>query len=417
MVNPGVLSPDAPSVAKSVGDDYRSAWFGRWHLGDELRSQHGFDEWTSCADLNWHQYKNPEDWATFSDYHRFLSDAGYVPDQFHPGGKHFGLEIPAHVPPEFHMATFLGGRVADFIESCGDDPYVLYVSTLEPHPPFTGPYDGLYDPETLPLEESFLRYPEGSSGLNRLRADFYRDNVRDGEDMSDDDSWRKLRAQYWGNVKFVDDMVGTIMGAIERSPAADRTIVVFTTDHGEMIGSHAMLEMRTPYEDASRIPLLMRVPWLEDGGTTIPGNISQVDLVPTLLDLLGEPISEEVQGSSKVGVLKGTDTLAGNDVFVQQNGIQDRDLTNEPDAHTWSKGKAKELVYLTTLPWRSVITSDRWKLTLYTDDQCELYDLNNDPSEFNNLFDRPEHRDRISQMTARLGRWQNEFGDLAPLPS
>lgn len=245
----------------------------------------------------------------------------------------------------------------------------------------------------MPLEDSFLRYPEEASNLNRRRADFCRDNIRDGEDMSDDASWRRLRAGYWGNVKFADDMVGTIIDAIDRSGSADRTIVALTTDHGEMIGSRAMLEMRTPYEDASRVPLMMKVPWLQNDGSTIPGNFSHVDLVPALLDLLGQSPSEQAQGSSRAGVLEGTDTLANNNVFVQQTGIADRLLTTEPDAHTWPKGKTTDLIRFTKLPWRCVVTADRWKLTLFGGDDGELYDLNNDPSEFNNLFEHQEHRD------------------------
>jgi arylsulfatase A-like enzyme len=415
MVNPAILPNDAQTIASLVPDEYRTGYFGRWHLGDELKSQHGFDEWVSCFDGNWHQYSNPQDWFRFSDYHQFLEESGFTPDQNHPGGKHFGLQLPARVPPEFHMASYLGGQAAEFIDSCGDDPYVLYISTLEPHPPFTGPYDGLYDPATIPLEESFLRYPDGASLLHRRRADFYRANIRDGEDLRSDDSWRRLRAQYWGNVKFVDDMVGVILDAVDRSGTADRTVVVFTTDHGEMIGSHGLMEMRTPYEEASRVPLLIRVPWLQTAGSRVAGNISHVDLVPTLLDLLGQPVPENVQGSSRLGVMDGADTLEDNDVFVQQNGVRDRDLTIEPDSHSWPRGEAADLTYLTTLPWRSVITSDRWKLTLYVGDQCELYNLSDDPSELENLFDRPEHQDRVIRMTARLRQWQKEFGDSAPL--
>jgi hypothetical protein len=115
-------------------------------------------------------------------------------------------------------------------------------------------------------------------------------------------------------------------------------------------------------------------------------------------------------------VLRGTDTLADNDVFVRQTGIADRLLTTEPDAHTWSKDETAELIHYTKLPWRCVVTADRWKLTLFGGGDGELYDLNNDPSEFEKLFDHPEHLDRVQQMTARVKRWQEQYGDTtAPL--
>ena len=72
---------------------------------------------------------------------------------------------------------------------------------------------------------------------------------------------------------------------------------------------------------------------------------------------------------------------------------------------------------MNTMPWRSVITADRWKLNLCAADQGELYDLNTDPGETRNLFDRPEHQDRIRSMAARLHLWQAESGDSAPLPA
>ncbi|MCH8102265.1 MAG: sulfatase-like hydrolase/transferase, partial [Chloroflexi bacterium] len=287
---------------------------------------------------------------------------------------------------------------------------------IEPHPPFTGPYDHLYDPATTPVDETFLQYPEGSSLFNRLRADFFSNSVRDGIDLGTEDGWRLLRSNYWGNVKLVDDMVGTILGALDSSGVSDRTIVVFTSEHGDMVGTHRMLEMRTPYEEAVRVPLLMRVPWLLDGSQTIEGNFSQIDFVPTFLDLLGESIPNHLQGRSRAGVLRGEDTLDDNDVFVQHNGVGDRDLTSEGESHRWPADKARELNHMGTLPWRSVISARRWKLTLCAGDQGELYDLNRDASETENLFDQPEHRGRVRRMTARLRRWQLEVGDTAPLP-
>ena len=78
--------------------------------------------------------------------------------------------------------------------------------------------------------------------------------------------------------------------------------------------------------------------------------------------------------------------------------------------------RVRQLNWLKTVPWRSVVTSDRWKLTLCVADQGELFDLNADPSETTNLFDRPEQRDRVRWMAARLRLWQETVGDTAPLP-
>ena len=177
-----------------------------------------------------------------------------------------------------------------------------------------------------------------------------------------------LRAQYFANVTLVDRNVGRILDALESAGYADNTIVVMSSEHGEMGGDHGMLEKRSLYEEASRVPLLMNVPWLNSGQTRIGGSVSQIDLVPTLLDLLDQPVPDHLQGASRAPVLKGEASLDDNDVFLQWNGMGDRNLGSPL------------INRMVSLPWRSVITADRWKLNLCAGDQCELYDLNNDPS-------------------------------------
>ena len=130
--------------------------------------------------------------------------------------------------------------------------------------------------------------------------------------------------------------------------------------------------------------------------------------MPTLLDLLGETVPDHLEGSSLVPVLRGEETLDGNDVFIEWNGIspalRDRFLGSET------------INRMLALPYRSVV-SDRWKLNLCAGDQGELFDLRSDPYEQTNLFDEPAQRDRVRDMAARIRMWQYETGDSAPLPS
>lgn len=417
-VNRLIMPDHIQVVPEMVSQDYRKGYVGKWHLGNELAARRGFDHWTSTHDSWWTEYTDPADRLRFSDYHHFLLDRGIVPDQTHPGGSTFSGPLRASLPDQLQMATFVGSRAAEFIESSTECPFVLYVSTIEPHPPFTGPYNDLYDPDTLPVEETFCQYPDTSTLFNRLRAELFSRSVRDGIDLRQGEpAWRRLRANYWGNVKLVDDMVGTILAAIDRAGVADRTIVVFTSDHGDMVGTHGMLEMRTPYEEATRVPLLVHDPRLEHGHRVIEGNVSQIDLLPTLLELLGQPLPSALQGVSRAPLVRGEDTLAGNDVFVQHNGLGDRNLAAECADHDWSLEKLADLNYLNSQPWRSVVSADRWKLNLCAVDQGELYDLNTDPLEQANLSDQPEHRDRVRSLAARLRLWQHRVGDTASLPS
>lgn len=114
---------------------------------------------------------------------------------------------------------------------------------------------------------------------------------------------------------------------------------------------------------------------------------------------------EGLQGRSWTKVMEGRDTLSDNDVFVHWNGAGGRDLGNEA------------INRLSAMPRRSVITGDRWKLNLCATDQGELFDLGSDPYETTNLFDAPEHRDRVHDMAARIRQWQIKTGDNAPLPA
>ncbi len=416
-VNRHILPTGVRTIAEMLSGDYHTGYIGKWHLGDEILAQHGFNEWIASCDQWWAEYTTKALCSQFSPYHHWLVENGFEPDAGHPGGKTFSAGFRANLPIEYQMATYLGEQAAGFIERNMQRPFVLYVSSVEPHPPFTGPHNSLYDPDTLPVDETFRTYPEGHSLFNRIRAEFWMQAVHDGGfDLTTEMGWRRMRANYYGCVSIVDGMVGRILGALDDAGLRDNTVVVFTSDHGEMVGTHAQVEMRTPYEASSRVPLLVRVPWLTGSQRRVGGNFSQIDFVPTLLDLLNQPVPGHLPGESRADVLRGRANLSDNDVVIQHNGVGDRDLTSAASSHTMAPERVRQLNWLKTVPWRSVVTSDRWKLTLCAADQGELFDLNTDPAETTNLFDRPGQRDRVRWMAARLRLWQETVGDTAPLP-
>ena len=420
-VNKLPLSPDIPVLAEMVSEDYLCGYMGKWHLGDDVIRQHGFDVWISTEDHR-ETYTRREHRTALSDYHHHLVANGFEPDVEAAGEMVFSALARARLPEEFQMASFLAGRAEQFIDDNRDRPFILYVSTFEPHSPYDGPFDDQYDPDRLPIGPAFLERPEGASLANRIRSDYFtqylnagdigedaymRETLVPGHDLSSEAGWRRLRAQYYGNVTLVDRMVGRITAALERAGVAADTAVVFTTDHGEMLGDHGMLEKRSFYEEASRVPLLMRAPWLSSGQQRVEGSVGHVDLVPTMLDLIGESLPDHLEGKSLVPVLRGEETLAGNDVFIEWNGISPtvRDRFLGSDA----------INRMLAMPYRSVV-SDRWKLNLCAGDQGELFDLRSDPHEQNNLFDDPAQRDRVRDMAARIRMWQHETGDVAALP-
>ena len=258
------LKPETLTIAEMVSDDYRRAYYGKWHLGDEIFAQHGFTDWVSVEDLYRRYYSKPEYLAAFSSYHHYLIEQGYSPDVEREGEMVFGRLATTQLPEEHVKARFLGREAARFIREHGDDPFVLYVAFFEPHNPYTGPLDDLYDPETLPVGPHFRQKPAANASLlHRMQADHYMGGgSHEGLDLSTEAGCRQLRAQYMANVTLVDRGLGDILQALEESGQADNTIVVYTSEHGDMMGDHGLFEKSVLYEESARVPLLMRVPWL-----------------------------------------------------------------------------------------------------------------------------------------------------------
>ncbi len=428
VVNRIPLPADKKSVAEMVSEEYYCGWYGKWHLGDDVIRQHGFDDWISVEDYI-RPYSKPEHRHVMSDLHKHLIAHGFEPAQTVESIPVFMPEQRAVLPENFQMASFLGDRASEFIESNRERSFVLYVSTFEPHPPFDGPFNDQYDPQDVPAGPTWLQKPEGVSRFIRSRADYYMQFLEGGRQPGPEEyinhpgaaagtfkgthqvssvaGWRRIRANYIGGITLVDRMVGKILDVLDNNGLTENTFVVFTSDHGEMLGDHGMLEKRTFYEEASRVPLLMRVPWLNRRQKHVKGNVSHIDLVPTLLELLGEPVQEHLQGKSLVPVLRGEKTLDGNEVVIEWNGtgqVGERNLGS------------KEINQRVAQPWRCIVYS-RWKLNLCASDQCELFDLESDPYEQNNLYNRRAYRDVVRDLTARLLRWQSCTNDHVPLPS
>ena len=123
-------------------------------------------------------------------------------------------------------------------------------------------------------------------------------------------------------------------------------------------------------------------------------------------ELLGASVPDALQGESRVPVLRGEEELTDNDVFIEWNGA---------DGHPPRSFGEAEINRSMGEPARTVVSADRWKLNLYARGPGELYDLNLDPHELENLFGRQEHQGRVRELTARIREWQEETGDAAAI--
>ncbi len=398
------LKAEVPTIAEMLPEEYQTAYMGKWHLGDEIFPQHGFETWAGTEDQYRHSYSDASLLSELSDYHHFLIEKGYTPDSQLLGQQVFSRHFAASLPEECTKAWYLGERAADYIKNqCDDQPFALCVSYLEPHPPHTGPLNDYHDPDSLPTGPGFMRQPPADAPLIvRLMAAYYMQSENYGLDLRTEAGWRALMARYWGNITLVDRSVQKILKALEESGKAEDTIVVFTSDHGEMMGDHGILGKTLMYEESIKVPMLLRAPMLGSSPGRIGGRFSHIDLVPTLLELMGIEASASLQGISRVPVLEGDEDLSNNDVFVEWSGS---------DGHIRPSLGEAEPNQSMVHPNRTVVAADGWKLNLYGQGQGELYDLRNDPHELENLYHRSEHAGRIAELRDQIRAWQEETGD------
>ncbi|MDE2729681.1 MAG: sulfatase-like hydrolase/transferase [Gemmatimonadota bacterium] len=399
------LAADIPTIAEMLPEGYDTAFMGKWHLGDEIFPQHGFKTWVGTEDQYRRGYSETDRLTEVSDYHHFLVGKGYTPDIELLGQQVFSRHYAASLPEECTKAWYLGERAADYIRQQGDDPFALCVSYLEPHPPHTGPLNEYYDPNSLPTGPAFMRQPPDDAPLLvRLMAAYYMQSENYGLDLRTDPGWRALMARYWGNITLVDRSVGRILKALEESGKADDTIVVFTSDHGELMGDHGILGKTLMYEESIKVPMVLRAPMVNQLPRQVSGRFSHIDLVPTLMELIGLERPDRLQGRSRVPVLQGHEDLDGDDVFVEWSGA---------DGHAPAGFGEAEPNRSMVHQYRTIVAADGWKLNLYGKGQGELYDLNRDPHELENLYHRGEQAGRISDLSERIRAWQEETEDRA----
>jgi arylsulfatase A-like enzyme len=186
------LPKTTPAFPEILADSsYRTGYFGKWHLGDELVPQHGFEEWQSIEDIY------SPDSSQRSSYDRFLRDRGFKPDL--PDDR-FSREFAARLPLELGKPRFLELETIDFLRRHRSEPFVLYVNFLEPHPPYDGPFNDEYEPEELELPPNF-GIPPGEDEPLAYRVKSLSDRQLHpqarGLDLETEAGWRRLIANYW----------------------------------------------------------------------------------------------------------------------------------------------------------------------------------------------------------------------------
>ena len=218
-------------------------------------------------------------------------------------GKNFTNEDRPLFPESLSGPAYLAELSSGFVRKNRDRPFLLFCSIYEPHGPYSGPFDGMYDPSEVTLPDNFSAIPTPDQPLaTRLEQRYIYENGHQVPLRTDQD-WRELTAKYWGLCTLVDKYVGKILNTLEECGLLDNTIIVFTADHGDMLGSHRLLAKNVMFEESARVPLLLHLPG-QTATREITGPVSHIDLIPTILDLMGQPIASHLQGKSLRPVLR-----------------------------------------------------------------------------------------------------------------
>lgn len=405
------LNEDAQCIPELLDSEtrekYRTAYIGKWHLGDEIYAQHGFDEWISLEDNYRKWYSEGRDKSDICDHNVWLRENGFLPDN----GDTFSRDRAANLPADYTKAAFVGGETCRFLEENGDKPFIAYANFLEPHMPFHGPLSSQFDPKTLPMPENFDAPPgEDHHPQYRIKAESQRRRGFKWYDFEGDIGWRQLAAAYYGLCKLVDIQVGKILDTLESKNLLDNTIIVFTSDHGEMLGSHRLLTKGFPYQESARVPLAIRVPG-QSFSHRISGPFSQIDLVPTLLDLMGQPEPDHLHGKSISAYLDGQEQPLQDDIFFYWNQ-PNRPDNSPPDWALEMAGGVERYNAAIDDATRTIITPEGWRYTHSLDlGHHELFNLKEDPLERRNRVADSSCNPIRRDLQARISAWQERVGD------
>lgn len=402
------LDASIPTIAElAAGSGYRTAYMGKWHLGDEMVRQHGFDEWVSTEEYRKFMSK-PEYRKLNSSYYSYLYNKGYRPDNEGKDFRTFSRPFATRLPKEDSKPAFTAREACRFLEENKDGKFMLYVNFLEPHPPYNSAYDDMYDPMEVDLPPMFLKEQEDNKPLKyRYSQKYYREVGRQGAMNDDEMIWRKLIAKYWGATTLIDEYAGVIIDKLSELGLDKNTIIVFTSDHGDMMGDYGMLQKYVMYDSAARVPFLFSVPGFTDNQKIIDEPVSTIDIVPTLLDFMGIKTDAKLDGKSLKSVICGQEQLVDNDVFYEWNGDEGEDIwfNIAEESHK----ERIEKVYGAAV--RAVVTPDKFKFCMSAAGEHELYDLNSDPYEQCNLYGKPEYEAKAAELMKKLEDWIVRTGD------
>ncbi len=348
-VNDAPLPDEEVTIAEILAENgYRTGFVGKWHLEGGKRMpgfvppgprRQGFDFW--AANICRHNYWN----------------MSYFRDSPEP------IEMPG-----YSARTFTDEAIR-FLEQESPEPFCLYVQWGPPHNPYVAPpeYMNLYDPDGLYMRANWV------------------DGIANGS--------RNDLAGYYAAITFIDDEIGRLLEVLETTGRARDTIVLLTSDHGDMLGSQGARLKRKPWEESIRVPGIVRYP-----AGIVPADrddlvFSHVDMVPTLLGLAGFDAPDDMDGTDFSETL-----LAGK-------GETRRDVPESAYLQSYTATEQNEFA-----PWRGVRTA-RYTYARHQNEPWVLYDNQTDEFQTENLIDQPAHAELRAELDRMTMEWFEKSGD------
>ena len=358
------------SFAEVLGEaGYRCGYSGQWHVQD-IRGFHD----NRCIP---------------SQKHAEGLKARGITEQCLPDHKHKGCGRLSIGLEDTREAEFTRAALGLLDEYAGlDPPWLIECDYDGPHPAciIPAPYDAIYSPAAMRLPAN-LRDP-----LDDKPYVVQLSRRRQGTASWTDDEWRNMLAHYYGNITMLDDLFGRLLERLDELDLAQNTVVIFTSDHGGMVGGHGFLMHGSPamFDEGLRVPLFVRWPGNMTPSGVCDGFVSHVDLLPTLAEMAAAPGPFKTHGQSLVPLLRGNREVRWReDVLAGFDG----------DGHSFYTER--------------VMRTRRGKLVWHAFGEGELYDLASDPHEMHNRFGDPACAGLKAELAQRLWEGLKRIADPA----
>ena len=277
-----------------------------------------------------------------------------------------------------HFESFVARESIRFLRNHGKQPFFLISSFLKPHDPFMPAerFASMFRGEDMKLPDTW-----GKVDLSKVPKEISESiqSNRPTPELHSVEQAKRRIALYYANLAQMDDCLGRVLNTLRELDLEKDTIVLYTTDHGEMLGEHGLWQKFMFYEPSVGVPLVVRAPGITGAGARSKTPVSQVQVLPTLLELCGLPPVSGLDGASFMQDLRDPTRTRDTTVFAEYN--------------------------LRTPRAKSMIRRGDFKYSYYTGDMAEMYNLREDPSEMRNLALEPASEGKLAEMKAQLFAW------------